>query len=138
MTRQIASIIVMAATDDGVSAVECVPDQALADLLSALTVMWKSVAVDREPPPIWMWEPLVAAGVIPLADLVAIVELRMDDSPAEKLALREILRSWMRTLPFDVRIRIVWPDYQLTYVTETLDPGVAEETERYGCEAQVA
>jgi hypothetical protein len=138
MERRVSSILIVAASDDEVVAAEYVSDEALGELAAALGSKWQSVIVQREPPPIWAWEPLIDAGVISLASIVAFAEVRIENSEGDKRALRDLVRSWLRTVRFGLRVRIVWADCLITSVTETLDPGVSEEMEPYGCEIQVA
>ena len=138
MERVVTSIIIVAASGDAVAADEWVSNEALEDLATALGNTWKSVEVRRELPAIWMWEPLVDAGVISLAGIVAFAEVRLDDRPGERITMRELLRAWLQTVRFGLRVQIVWADYRITYLTETLDPGVSEELEPYGCQEQVA
>jgi hypothetical protein len=137
LEREITSIVVLAAADDAVAPAELVPEPALNELASSLTIQWASATVRREPPPIWMWEPLIDAGIISLAGMVAIIEIRMQDDPAEKLALRSLLRSWLSRATWGVRIHIIWAHQKITYVEEILEPGISEEMERYGREAEV-
>jgi hypothetical protein len=137
LVREITSIVVMTAPEDAVSPELFVSDETLAELAKNLASRWDSVVAGREPPAIWEWEPLLDAGVISLAGMVAIIEIRMEDDVAEKLALRTVLRAWWSKASWGVRIRIIWAHQQITYVEEILEPGISEEMEPYGCEDQV-
>jgi hypothetical protein len=137
LVRQITSIVVLSAADDAESPIELVPDRALAELARKLALAWDSVVVGRQPPAIWTWEPLIDAGVISLAGMVAVVELEIEDDAAEKRALRTLLRSWLNETGWGVRVQILWANQTITFVEEILEPGISEEMERYGSEVQV-
>ena len=130
----LTSIVLVSAPGAAIEPEQVVPDEDLQELGARLATRWPSATVGREPPPIWTWEPLVESGHIGLAGLVAVVELRMSDTDAERHALRLDIADWLATSSSRGRVRvcIVWATQMITFSIETLPDGVAESKEEYG------
>jgi len=137
---RVTSIVLVSAPGAAIEPDQVVPDEELQDLRARLATRWPSATVSREPPAIWTWESRVDGGHISLAGLIAIAELDLSDSDAERHALRMGIADWLTTSSGygKVRVSIVWATQMITFTVETLPYGVAESKEPYGLQDQGA
>ena len=136
--KMVTSIVLMTTADRTIAPDQLVPDGELEELGRDLATRWRGASISREPPSIWMWEVLVERGLISLAGLVAIVELDVGDSDADKNALRQRLKAWIASSPArnKLQVAIVWATQIINVNIETLASGVSESKERYGRQDQ--
>jgi hypothetical protein len=134
----VTSIVLVSALGVAIEPDQVLPDEELQDLGARLATHGQKATVERDPPPIWTWEPLVESGLVSLDGLVAVAELDMPDSDVGRNALRMDIADWLAgsSARGKVRVSIVWATQMITFTIETLPYGVAESKERYGRQDQ--
>jgi hypothetical protein len=82
-------------------------------------------SVLREPPAIWVWEPLLEAGVIDPSSCAGVAEIDLSDETASRSVLKRVLAEWQMGLASrdSLQVVLVWASHFISFKTERLEPG---------------
>src|SRR6187399_214487 len=106
----ITAIVLVSTTHDEIAPGCPAPDEDIVRLGALLNERWRGASLYREVPPIWFWAPLVEAGVILLAGIVAVAEFDLDGDESERAEVRATLRTWLDSSLAGqaLRVQLVW------------------------------